>query len=152
MPTTYTYGGAKAMVEMHAQALRDFLVVWREAKAKRVALPKSDDPAYQSLDHLLSHVCRCCRSYMVWMCEVLGLPDPGIDAPPELPGLADGVDAWVEHLLARWDGPLAGITEEQAYSPEYESRWKTRYCIDAMLEHAVMHPTRHGHQLKKLLK
>ena len=34
----------------------------------------------------------------------------------------------------------------------YTSRWKVEYCIDAMLEHAVMHPIRHEFQLSNLLK
>ena len=39
-------------------------------------LPKTDDPAYESLDTLLHHVFRAARGYMTWMCEVLELPDP----------------------------------------------------------------------------
>src|SRR5262245_36108919 len=151
MPTEYSYGGARAMVEMHAAAMREFLAVWRRAKAADVTLPATSDPAYQSLEHLLAHVCRAGRGYMVWMCEVLRLPDPGIEPPPEVDHLAEHAEAWIEHLLARWDGPLAGLTEEQAYAPEYPSRWQTAYCIDAMLEHAVMHPQRHSHQLKRLM-
>ena len=33
----------------------------------------------------------------------------------------------------------------------YTSNWGVNYCIDAMLEHAVMHPIRHEFQLKNLI-
>jgi hypothetical protein len=33
----------------------------------------------------------------------------------------------------------------------FPSRWNVHYCIDAMLEHAVMHPIRHTFQLQELL-
>ncbi len=42
---------------------------------------------------------------------------------------------------------MADVPVERFYKPEYEAPWKIRYCIDAMLEHAVMHPIRHRFQL-----
>ena len=44
------------------------------------------------------------------------------------------------------------VSNERLETPEYPSRWQTRYCIDAMLEHAVMHPIRHAFQLYELIK
>jgi len=43
------------------------------------------------------------------------------------------------------------VAEEKFYQPEYLAPWKTKYCIDSMLEHAVMHPIRHHFQLKELM-
>ena len=34
------------------------------------------------------------------------------------------------------------------FNETYASAWGVDYCIDAMLEHAVMHPLRHTAQLK----
>ena len=49
--------------------------------------------------------------------------------------------------------PRSGeVSDEQLETPEYPSRWQTRYCIDSMLEHAVMHPIRHAFQLDELIK
>jgi hypothetical protein len=50
-----------------------------------------------------------------------------------------------------WATPLAQVDADRFERPEYESRWGTRYCIDAMLEHAVMHPIRHAFQLQSLM-
>ncbi len=89
---------------------------------------------------------------MTWMCESLGLEDPGIAPPPPVARVAEEADAYVEHLLARWRLPLAALPEDRFHSPEFRSRWGVLYCVDAMLEHAVMHPVRHAFQLRELLE
>jgi hypothetical protein len=61
-------------------------------------------------------------------------------------------DDYMEHVLERWRAPLREVPDEKLETPEYPSRWRTRYCIDSMLEHAVMHPIRHAFQLDELLK
>jgi hypothetical protein len=44
------------------------------------------------------------------------------------------------------------VRDDQLETPEYRSRWQTLYSIDAMLEHAVMHPIRHAFQLEELMR
>jgi len=148
----YRYRGARALVLLHERHLRSFLTTWRQAKAAGVTLPKTDHRAYRSLETILGHVLAAARGYMVWMCKQLGLPDPGIDPIPEDDELEARVDAYLEHLLARWREPLADVEEERFYTPAYPSNWGPPYCIDAMLEHAVMHPIRHEFQLRELLE
>ena len=65
--------------------------------------------------------------------------------------IEDQVEAHLAHVMERWRGPLARVAEERFHRPSYPSRWKVDYCIDAMLEHAVMHPIRHEFQLERLL-
>ena len=55
----------------------------------------------------------------------------------------------MEHVLERWRTPLQEVGDDRLETTEYPSRWQTRYCIDAMLEHAVMHPIRHAFQLEE---
>lgn len=147
----YAYGGARAMVILHERHLRSFLAVWKQAKTAGLTLPETSDPTYVSLEALLFHVCACARGYLTWSCRVLGLPDPEIRIPPDAATIENEVDAYLEHLIERWRSPLAGVEEDRFYEGEYESGWKSRYCIDAMLEHAVMHPIRHQFQLENLL-
>ncbi len=147
----YSYAGARAMVILHERHLRSFLATWKRAKAAGVVLPVTTDPSYVSLEAVLAHVCRAARGYMTWMCDVLDLPDPGIRPAPTADTVEADVDEFVEHLLERWRTPLASVTEDRFEHPEFDSRWKTKYCIDAMLEHAVMHPIRHEFQLAQLL-
>ena len=147
----YRYRGARALVLLHEQSLRDFVEVWRKAKAAAVELPPSPEPAYASLDALLWHVLYCARSYMVWICVHLELPDPEIRAAPEASLAEAEVDGYLEHLFERWRLPLAGVEERRFHRPEHTSKWGVLYCVDAMLEHAVMHPIRHRFQLLELL-
>ena len=90
--------------------------------------------------------------YMIWMCEVLGLPDPGIRHAPDQAAIVGGAEDYMEHVLERWRAPLIEVSDARLETPEHPSRWKTRYCVDSMLEHAVMHPIRHAFQLDELLK
>ena len=149
---TYRSRAVRALVLLHDENLRRFLVTWKQARATSIPLPVTDDPAYESLDALLHHVLRAARGYMTWMCEVLELPDPEIRVPPEPSALSEEADDYVEHVLEKWRTPLQDIGDERLETPEYPSRWRTRYCIDAMLEHAVIHPIRHSFQLEELMR
>ena len=144
------YPGAEALVELHDKYLRNFLEEWRRAKRKGVILPETEDPAYRSLETLILHVMLCASRYIKWSAEALGLPPPEL---PELPG-EDEIEAEVgqtmEAILAAWRMPLSHLPESAFNAGGHKAWWGTPYSVDAMLEHAVMHPLRHEWQLKKL--
>lgn len=131
--------------------MRKFLDTWKVAKATGLALPETDDPNYESLNTLLRHVLSWAGRYMIWTCNRLSLPDPEIPPVPSSAIVASEADRYLEELLRQWRSPLANVPEESFYKPEYEAPWKVKYCIDAMLEHAVMHPIRHRFQLLELM-
>jgi uncharacterized damage-inducible protein DinB len=147
----YSYRGARALVLLHEQHLREFVAVWRRFRAANIALPATEDPAYASPEALLRHILGAARGYMTWMCEHLKLPDPQIRPVPEEGAIEGEADAFLEHVLERWRRPLVDVPED-AFETPYMSRWKVPYCVDAMLEHAVMHPIRHTFQLQELLQ
>jgi hypothetical protein len=147
----YAYRGARAMVILHEQHMREFLATWRKFRAAGVAMPATKDSDYASPASLLRHVLGAARGYMTWMCEHLKLPDPGIRPAPEPDAVEAEADTWLEHLLERWRTPLADVPEDD-FGKVFDSRWGLPYCIDAMLEHAVMHPIRHTFQLRELMK
>ncbi len=147
----YTYRGALSLVKLHERYMRKFLEAWKAAKKLGISLPKTNDPNYVSMEQLLLHVLSCARSYMVWMCEKLDLPDPGISSVPPLDGIESAADAYLEHVLERWRFPMSEVPEERFFDRAYISRWDAEYCIEAMMEHAVMHPIRHRFQLLELI-
>jgi hypothetical protein len=147
----YRYRGARALVILHEREMRELLPVWRRAAAAGVRLPTTDDPAYASLQTLLHHVLRASRGYLTWMCERLGLPDPGLEPTPGADVVEREADRYLERLLAAWRTPLQDV-EPQRFDEEYRSRWGQTLSIDGMLEHAVMHPIRHRFQLEELLE
>jgi uncharacterized damage-inducible protein DinB len=147
----YRYRAARALVLLHEREMMEFLSVWRRAKAADVRLPQTTDPDYASLEALLSHPLRSARGYLTWLCEKLGLPDPGIDPSPESDRVAKEADRYLEHLLARWRLPLAGV-EEARFRGTYKTRWGEDMSPGGMLEHAVLHPIRHRFQLEELLE
>jgi hypothetical protein len=138
---------------LHEEHLRRFVQTWRLAMTNSVSLPATADPSYSSLEALAHHVFSAARGYVVWICEVLTLTDPGIRPAPDATAIVRDAGGYMEHLLERWrEGPLRDVADEQLETPEYPSRWRTRYCVDAMLEHAVMHPIRHAFQLDELIR
>lgn len=147
----YEYNGARSMVLLHEKHLRSCLQTWWEARKLNIKLPESDDADYQSLDTLLRHILRSARGYMIWMCTKLNLPDPEIERAPDKEFIESNADRYLNHILEKWRLPLAEIPEEKFYAPAFKSNWGVDYCIDAMLEHAVMHPIRHEFQLKNLI-
>ncbi len=150
--TEYKYRGARAVVILHEQQMREFVATWKRAMAVGLELPKTDDRDYASMESVLRHVMQSARGYMTWICEKLKLPDPQIEPPPEADMIAERVDDYLEHLLDKWKYPLVDLDKIKFFQPIYESRWKVNYCVEAMLEHAVVHPLRHSIQLEELMK
>jgi uncharacterized damage-inducible protein DinB len=132
--------------------MRAVLETYKRAKAAGVILPKTDDPDYESIEHLMRHLLRASRGYLTWICEVLGRPDPQVPAPPEVEAIDREAGAFLDVVLGAWRTHLTAISDEQAGSgTPYLSRWNHPYTIDAMLEHAVVHPMRHRLQLEELI-
>ena len=145
----YVHGGVRALVRLHERHLTEFVAVWKRACAAGLTLPASEDPDGQSLASMLRHVLGAARGYLVWVCECLELDDPGIERVPD--DLDDRVDEYLAHVLAGWNGPLHGLDHKTADRATFPSSWGVTYCIDAMLEHAVMHPIRHALQLERAM-
>jgi hypothetical protein len=150
-PPEHRYNGARSLVMLHEHQLRLFVQTWKRAQAESLGLPVTKDPSYASREALLLHVLGAARGYMVWICEVLDLADPQIDKPPAAEAVGANVDEYVKHLAGKWATPLVGVDEVRFEDTEHKSRWGVLYCVDAMLEHAVMHPIRHEHQLRVLM-
>ena len=147
--SAYHYGGARALVRLHERHLWEFWATWCEASNARVQLPETEDPNYASLEVLLHHVLQSARGYLQWICTQLELPDPGIDRAPPPERAPDEAAGFLGHLLERWRTPLHDVAREEFRKPVQMALTATN--IEAMLEHAVMHPIRHTFQLRNLL-
>lgn len=147
----FKYAGTYAMTVLHDQHMRSFLKTWQKANSANITLPETEDTAYVSMEALLRHILSAGRGYMVWMCKQLELPDSQINQVPELEVIESESETYLEHLLEKWKIPLRQLDEEHANIRTYKTNWGVDYCIDAMLEHAVMHPIRHEFQLIELM-
>jgi len=90
------------MVQLHEEHLPRFVQTWRLAMAVPVSLPPTADPNYASLGALGRHVLSAAGGYLVWMCEVLRLPDPGVRPAPDAIAILRDADDYLEHVLERW--------------------------------------------------
>ena len=148
----FRYRGARACILLHEQIMPQFVETWKQAKTAGISLPESRGKDYDSFETLLYHVLYSARWYMVWICEKLELPDPEIQPVPSLENIEAEVDRYVEHLLQQYRKPLVDVRRKRFYQPGYPVPWEVDYCIDAMLEHAFMHPMRHRFQLLELME
>ena len=147
----YKYNGARSLIILHEKYIHEFFNTWVEAKKCNITLPKTEDEDYKTLETLLRHVLRSSGGYIKWICNKLDIPDPGIHETPPLLEIEEKADNYILHLLEKWRIPLTNVSEKEFYSPAYKSNWGSNYCIDSMLEHAVMHPLRHSYQLQNLI-
>lgn len=143
--------GVRALVALHERELRAFLPVWERARAAGIVFPTTSDPAYASYGALLFHVLGAARGYLVWICASLEIADPEVNPTPPADRIEGKAKEQLEHLADRWRVALAEVPDERLEDRGYASRWGPSYTIDAMLEHAVMHPIRHRYQLENLL-
>ena len=148
----FQYSGARSMVLLHGQHLSTCVKIWRQAKQAGVILPETEDPDYKSLEKLLCHILGASGRHLTWICEKLELNDPGIHPTPGPEDIEGKAEQYLIHLIEKWQQPLANVPKELFYNRTWPSRWGPEYCIDAMLEHAVMHPIRHAFQLQNLIK
>jgi hypothetical protein len=148
----YKYNGARSLVLLHETHMKSFLNTWKQAKEANIKLPETDDEDYQSLETLLFHVLRSSRGYIVWICEKLNLANPQIETPPPIADVKSKAEDYLNHLFERWRSPLVNVPEDLFFGSSYKSNWGDDFCIESMLEHAILHPIRHEFQLKNMIK
>src|SRR5258708_1563622 len=95
----YRSRAVRALVLLHEEHRRLFVSTGRLALANSVTLPPRDDPAYASLGALGQHVLGAAGGYMVWMCEMLTLPDPGIRSAPDAAAMVREAEDYMEYVL-----------------------------------------------------
>ena len=85
------------------------------------------------------------------VCANLELPDPEIDSPPSPEQIESRAQQYLEYVLGKWDGPLADVAEQRLSEPIFMWGEREIGCVEAMMEHAVVHPARHRFQLIELM-
>jgi len=145
--------GVRALVMMQMDEMRRLFVVWKKAKKIGVKLPITKDPAYQSIDTLMRHPLRSCCGYLTWLCEVLGRPEPNIPDPPDAENVLKSGAAYLDVLDRAWHRHMAWMPNRTLDSFDvHTARWGQPMTIEAMFEHAVVHPMRHRFQLAELIE
>jgi hypothetical protein len=141
----------RSCVELHEIELNRFHETWQRFLASGTPLPETDDPSYQSADHLGGHVFRAARGYLTWIGECVKRPVTGLDADTDSVSIARKGRPFVDAVLEAWRRELAVLEDSELAQGIYKSRWGQDYNIEQMLEHAVVHPMRHRIQLERLM-
>ncbi len=140
----------RSCVELHEIELRRFHDTWLAFRASGTPLPETDDPSYQSNEHLAGHVLRWSRDYLTWIGDCVQRPVSDLDSETDPVAIAGRSAAFMEEVLAGWRRHLALLEDRELAPVTYTSRWGEDYSIEQMLEHAIVHPMRHRIQLERL--
>ena len=143
-------GAIRALVALHEREMRTFFLVWKLADKMELELPPTLDSDCSTTDRMIRHVLNSSCGYLHWVCKKLKLPKPDIYPPTEIMNFSVEASGYLESLLNVWSIALVSVTDKDC-NLEFKSSWNVYYCIDGMLEHAVMHPLRHSFQLEKLI-
>ena len=149
--TRFKSNAVRSCVELHEIELRRFLDTMERFRASGIGLPASDDPSYQSPDHLKGHVLRAARSYLTWIGECVKRPVTDVDLDHDPVSVAAKGSAFMEEVFAAWRRHLVSLEDCELSPDTYTSRWGEPYTVEQMLEHAVVHPMRHRIQLERLM-
>jgi hypothetical protein len=141
----------RSCVELHEIELNRFYDTWQRFRASGAPLPKTDDPSYQSPEHLAGHVCRAARNYLAWIGDCVKRPVTDVDSDTDVVNIARKGRTFVDEVLAGWRRHLSALEDTELAPTMYKSRWGDDYDIEQMLEHAVVHPMRHRIQLERLM-
>jgi uncharacterized damage-inducible protein DinB len=143
----------RSLVELHEQEWRRFFETWERFIAAGAPMPEArGDPDYQSRDHLVGHVARAARGYLTWIVEQVGRPVKDVDPETDSLKIATRVKEFMVEVLAAWRRHLSTVEDADLEPTTYQSCWGTQMSIEAMLEHAVVHPMRHRIQLERILE
>jgi uncharacterized damage-inducible protein DinB len=141
----------RSLVELHEIELRRFCDVWERFRVSGVSLPETDDPSYQSAEHLGGHVFRAARNYLTWIGEFVDRPVTDVDLDTDAVSLARRGRGFMDEVLLAWRRHLALLEDGELRPATRKSRWGEDYSVEQMLEHAVVHPMRHRIQLERLM-
>src|SRR5512143_532957 len=92
----------RSCVELHEIELRRFHDRWDAFRASGLSLPRSDDPAYASPEHLLGHVLRAARNYLTWIGDCVKRPVTDVDLDDDRVSVARKSRAFMDGVLAAW--------------------------------------------------
>lgn len=142
----------RSLVELHEAELRRFLDVWDRFLASGAPLPEPHgDPDYEDRARLVSHVLTAARGYLIRIGECVKRPVADVDAEQDPRRIAPRARGFAEGVLAAWRQHLVHLADAELGPQTYVTRWGDDLCIEAMLEHAVVHPMRHRIQLERIL-
>jgi hypothetical protein len=137
--------GARALVFLHERSMNEFVAAWSRARGRGVELADGS-----SLDELFEHVLRWGRWYLTWVSTTIGKSDHPLAGPPSVAAMEAEGERYLAELLAAYRVHLSSVTDSER-GLEAAVPWGPTYCVDALLEHALVHPQRHRFVLEELL-
>jgi hypothetical protein len=142
----------RSLVELHEQEMRSFLKVWKRFMDANAPMPEAHgDESYESRERLVAHVMMAARGYLTRIGEWVERPVTDVDDSKDPVDIASRAPAFADGILAAYRRHLALITDQELEPQVHRTRWGDLASVENLLEHAVLHPMRHGIQLQRII-
>jgi uncharacterized damage-inducible protein DinB len=154
MAKTYRSGAAGALMDEYERAVGEFselIGTVSDAEFEAIRDRQTQDEDCRSIQTIVNHVVRAGYGYADYIRAALSIhsnrTEVALTSPADsVKQLALMIDYTVATLEGRWQMP-----EDQMSAVAIESRWGTRYDLEQMLEHAIVHVLRHRRQIERFL-
>jgi uncharacterized damage-inducible protein DinB len=154
MKKTYRPGAVGAMMDELERAANELVTIVRplsKEEFERIRDFQTKDENCKSVQTIVSHVISSGHGYANYIREVFFMP---IAPFKKRPLSVDEVSARAEEMLQFTVQTLEGhwtMEDAEMQSVTIKSRWGTRYDLEQMLEHAIVHVLRHRRQIERWL-
>lgn len=139
------------LVELHKQEMLRFLEVWdRFLTSGLPMLEALGDPNYKDRELLCAHVVAAAREDLIWICEKVRRPVTHLDDSNDPYDIAARFCSFAEALFVAYQQLLADLTDQELTAP-HPTKGGMDLNVEAILEHAIVHPMRHRIQLERIL-
>lgn len=151
---SYRAGGVGAMMDELERATNELVTIVQQlnrTEFERIRDPQTQDENCRSIQTIVSHVISSGHSYANSIREVFLMP---IEAFKKRALVLDEVAARANEMLQFTALTLEGhwtMDDSEIQSVVIQSRWGTRYDLEQMLEHAIVHVLRHRRQIERWL-
>jgi uncharacterized damage-inducible protein DinB len=148
-------GNMGAILDEYERAVAELVRVLAgvtRAEYEHLVDPEAEDEDCRSIETVMRHVIGAGFSYNRSVRSVSDMP---VGEPPAEPVTPDTVVERLRALLADTERTFEGrmtMTRDEVLAAPIETRWGTRYHIEQMMEHAVMHVLRHRRQVEHFLR
>lgn len=150
----YRKGAIGALMDEYervAYELENIVLDIEESNYKQIADSETTDERCRSMQTIMSHVVTAGYGYANYICEQFSMNTESYeDKQISHQEIGDEIDKMlaftIKTLDGKWEMPYKEIN-----ALTIKSHWGVNYDLEQMLEHAIVHISRHRRQIEKFL-
>jgi len=155
MKRSYRAGAIGAMMDELERATNELVAIVQplsKGEFERIRDSQTQDENCRSIQTIVSHVISSGHSYANYIREAFLMHiEPFKKRPLVVDEVASRASEMLQFTVATLEGHWI-MDDSEIQSVAIQSRWGTRYDLEQMLEHAIVHVMRHRRQIQRWLQ